>query len=101
MPKRPPAYRLTPDAPKRQPRPSAAARGYGHRWRIASRQFLTDNPLCLHCNEAGRTTAAQCVDHREPHRGDAGKFWDRNNWQPLCHACHAIKTGQERAGSNP
>ena len=99
MPTRPPSYDY--GRPSRQTlrgRPSAARRGYGRRWRIASRAYLDENPLCRSCGAGGRTTAAEVVDHRKPHRGDSGLFWDRENWQPLCKRCHDRKTATERAG---
>ena len=47
----------------------------------------------------GRYTKATDVDHIVPHRGDRDLFWDRNNWQALCHSCHSKKTAAE--DSNP
>ena len=38
------------------------------------------------------------VDHIVPHRGDMSLFWDVNNWQALCHECHARKTYAETLG---
>ena len=32
------------------------------------------------------------VDHIKPHRGDLKLFWDRSNWQALCHRHHSMKT---------
>jgi 5-methylcytosine-specific restriction protein A len=39
-------------------------------------------------------TAATLVDHVVAHRGDVGRFWDRDNWQPLCRSCHNAKTAR-------
>lgn len=66
-----------------QNRPSAAKRGYNHRWRVASKAFLKRFPQCARC--FGRATL---VDHIIPHKGDNKLFWDRSNWQPLCKPCH-------------
>ena len=30
------------------------------------------------------------VNHKVPHRGDQALFWDRANWEPLCHDDHDI-----------
>ena len=74
---------------------SASSRGYGNRWRRASKQFLEAHPLCEECRRQGRYTKATVVDHIVPHRGDMKLFWDRSNWQALCKRCHDQKTGRE------
>lgn len=38
------------------------------------------------------------MDHIVPHKGDMTLFWDRNNWQSLCSACHKRKTVLEDGG---
>jgi len=76
-------------------RDGAAARGYDSRWRKARARFLKANPLCVRCKEAGRLVKATVVDHKVPHRGDTGLFWDESNWQPLCKQCHDKKTMTE------
>jgi 5-methylcytosine-specific restriction protein A len=73
-------------------RPNAHARGYGKRWQKARYAFLTKFPLCRHCQQQGKTTAATVVDHIEDHKGDQRLFWDWRNWQPLCASCHSKKT---------
>ena len=74
---------------------SAGGRGYGSKWRSASRAYLREHPLCVECMKHGKYTQAAVVDHIVPHRGDSKLFWDRNNWQPLCKPCHDRKTGRE------
>lgn len=74
-------------------RPSANARGYTYRWRLASKAFLAEFPLCKHCLALGMVVAAALVDHIVPHRGDKKLFWRRDNWQSLCDDCHNRKTG--------
>ena len=71
---------------------------YGRRWREASRTYLRQNPLCRYCQQMGRLVTATVVDHITPHRGDAGRFWDANNWQPLCKRCHDSVKAKEEAG---
>jgi len=83
------------------------------RWRKARQTFLQRNPLCVYCQQIGRTTAAEVVDHIEPHKlgralesGDKAAikraqalFWDSTNWQPLCKHCHdAHKARLEHSG---
>ena len=74
---------------------SASSRGYDSRWRKARAQFLAEHPLCEECRKNGRYTKATDVDHIVAHRGDPELFWDRNNWQALCHVCHSRKTNKE------
>ena len=74
---------------------SANSRGYSRRWQNARKKFLAENPLCVMCLKEGKYTAAEVVDHITPHRGDAKKFWDVNNWQGLCKKHHDLKTGYE------
>jgi len=77
-------------------------RGYNYQWRQARRVFLMEHPLCVACERNGRLTAAQVVDHREPHQGDQERFWNRSNWQPLCVRCHNAKTASQDGGfGNP
>lgn len=94
---------------KDRERGSAASRGYGYRWAKTSQGFLRNNPLCRHCADRGRVTAAEVTDHIVPHRlaealasGEPERivearslFWDRSNWQPLCWTCHSRKTARE------
>ena len=74
-------------------RGSAAERGYDAKWRRARKLFLQRHPLCANCLSQGIVTPATVVDHIVPHRGDHRLFWDEQNWQPLCKACHDRKTG--------
>jgi len=72
---------------------------YGALWQKARAQYLSERPLCVMCEQAGRLAAASVVDHRIPHKGDAARFWDQANWQPLCKRCHdAGKQSQDRTG---
>ena len=74
-------------------RGSATERGYVAKWRRARKRFLRSHPLCANCLSQGVLTPATVVDHIVPHRGDHRLFWDEQNWQPLCKACHDRKTG--------
>lgn len=65
------------------------------RWKVAARRFLDRHPLCFDCGELGVVEPATDVDHVVPHKGDRGLFWDRSNWQALCHRCHGRKTARE------
>jgi 5-methylcytosine-specific restriction enzyme A len=102
MPNKPPVFRpahvLSPGQRRRvydRERGSAHARGYGSKWEKARAAFLAEHPLCSTCKEHDVLEPAVIVDHIQPHRGDAGLFWNQSNWQSLCKPCHDRKT---RAG---
>lgn len=62
------------------------------RWFRLRAQVLQDDPLCRECQAQGRVEPGVDVDHIVPHRGDLARFWNRENLQALCHACHSRKT---------
>lgn len=103
MPVRPqrhkPAAPVTPThaAPEQQ-RGTSSQRGYDYMWQQARAGYLAKHPLCVHCKASGRVTAATDLDHIIPHRGDKVLFWERSNWQGLCHPCHSVKTATEDGG---
>ena len=71
-------------------------------WQALRAAVLRDNPLCVHCLEHGRTTAARIADHITP--VSTGKteeqrkalMWDITNVQGLCDSCHNIKSAKEK-----
>jgi len=75
-------------------RGNSADRGYGRRWRKASKVYLMLNPFCAEHRAKGRVAAATVVDHVVPHKGDQALFWDQGNWQSLCKPCHDAKTAR-------
>jgi 5-methylcytosine-specific restriction protein A len=75
-------------------RGTAAQRGYNKRWQKARMSFLKRHPLCVECEVRGLLRPAQVVDHIIPHKGNKQLFWDRDNWQALCKACHDEKTAK-------
>ena len=82
-------------------RPSAAVRGYGHRWQKASKAYLRQHPLAVDIfkNHGGRLYRAECVDHITPVTGpDDPNFWRVSNWQGLTLADHSAKTVLEDGG---
>jgi len=103
MPVRPQRHKpVSPATPKHttpeQQRGSSNERGYTYRWQQSSKGYLAKHPLCVHCEQQDRVTVATDVDHIVPHRGDMVLFWDRANWQGLCHPCHSAKTAKEDGG---
>jgi 5-methylcytosine-specific restriction protein A len=79
-------------------RGSPRDRGYTGKWDKAAKRFLQENPLCAECARQGRTTMADLVDHIVPAKGDQKLFWDSENWQALCSACHNRKTNSRDGG---
>lgn len=89
------------DKHKRVPVRGAESKAW-HRW--YSLKVWTDDlrpnqlirePFCRECLRHHRRTRATDVDHVLPHRGDWGRFTDRENLQSLCHGCHSAKTMRE------
>lgn len=79
---------------EREPeRETSHRRGYTRRWSKISQHYLRANPMCVHCGGLATET-----DHVVPHRGDMELFYDANNWQALCRACHSRKTQAEVMG---
>ena len=58
-------------------------------------KWLSANPLCKACDQAGRTAAAMHVDHVVP-LADGGPDVEAN-MQSLCIPCHKMKTNRENA----
>lgn len=69
----------------------------GLRWRILIRDLFT----CCMCKRMETNDSLLVVDHRRPHRGDEGLFWDEGNLQTLCKTCHdSIKQRMDRTGQH-
>jgi|SRR5579872_6436534 len=69
------------------------------RWLSLRDDQLTREPLCRSCARRGQTVAAVVADHVKAHRGDPALFWDRENLQSLCQACHdGPKQREDRLG---
>jgi 5-methylcytosine-specific restriction protein A len=97
-------------------RPSGRQRGYTWQWEKERADFLAkpENAFCMKCKARGLLNSGTLrmdgtpetnprriglvVDHIVKHRGDPGLFWDRKNWQPLCHDDHDIRKQQEEHG---
>lgn len=74
---------------RRDHRPSAASRGYDHRWRILRAAYLRAHPTCVTCG-----APATDVDHIDG-RGPAGdNRW--TNLRALCHPCHSRRTAVDQ-----
>lgn len=63
------------------------------RWSILVRDLFT----CQRCKKVESNTRLLVADHKKPHRGDEVLFWDAENLQCLCKACHdSVKQSEER-----
>jgi 5-methylcytosine-specific restriction protein A len=98
-----PQRAIQPNRQKKQVdrREHASKRGYDHKWERYSLKYRNENPLCVRCLQAGRTTAAECVDHIQPVVDGQNDplFWTPENHQSLCWDCHTVKTQTEDKGS--
>ena len=86
------ANHVAPPPPGRK-RPSAAAQGYGRRWRRLRLWVLARQPICA---MPGCGKPAEHVDHVVP-KAQGGSD-DIENLQALCPACHSRKTVLQDGG---
>ena len=85
----------SPSAVGERERGTSAERGYGGAWQRARRNYLAVHPVCVDTYRRHMTVIvpATDVDHIAAVSGPADPlFWDVENWQALCHECHAYKT---------
>lgn len=64
------------------------------RWRKIRKIKINNNPLCEICEQFGRITPGDVVDHIQP-INQGGSQFDLRNLQTLCHSCHNRKSGRE------
>jgi 5-methylcytosine-specific restriction protein A len=96
MPRKPPVFSMRPRPPRPDARPSAHRRGYDAAWQRLRLVILGEEPLCRPCRQAGRTTAAEHVDHDVPL--SKGGTNDPANLVPMCQPCHSAKTAAQDGG---
>ena len=65
----------------------------GHKLRERRQYWFSRHPLCVHCEEMGKTTLAEELDHVVPLHKDGPD--DLSNVQGLCNACHQAKSAAE------
>lgn len=58
------------------------------RWKRLRQAHLDIDPLCVFCRRQEIVEIADVLDHITPHKGDVDLFFDPNNLQGLCFACH-------------
>jgi len=91
----PPGFRSSQERKAEQDKARLGVRLRGRAAVNRRAMWLTMHPLCEHCMQQDRITAATEVDHRVPRF--SGGADDETNLQSLCHACHVIKTNDERS----
>lgn len=64
-------------------------------WRIVRREALQQNRWCVECQENGRFTLAQVVDHKIPRRERPDLALEQSNLSCLCTRHHNSKTAKE------
>lgn len=72
------------------------------RWqRLREQTFTRDLYTCQmsDCGVVISEPRRRICDHRKPHRGDEALFWDPENLQTLCKACHDTAKQREEQGS--
>ena len=66
-------------------------------WKNTRKSVMIDNDwLCQECLRQGYYKQADVVDHIIELKDDWDKRLDKDNLEPLCNACHNIKTKEEQ-----
>lgn len=76
-----------------QRRGTPASRGYDRNWRKVRALQLARAPLCEHCTDEGRVTAASEVDHIDGNSRNN----DPSNLRSLCKPHHSRRTATDQA----
>lgn len=67
------------------------------RWINERKEYFSILPYCVHCLRQNRQTKANVLDHNKNIKQNPNiDFWDKSNWQGLCHTCHNRKTRNEQ-----
>ena len=61
------------------------------KWTALKSKLITADSCCCVCG----TKEKLHLDHIVPHRGSEELFFNEDNLQVLCEACHRVKTAQE------
>lgn len=65
------------------------------RWRRFRLMYLSEFPLCVHCESKGFAVEAKELDHIIQIK-KGGEMYSYNNLQGLCKSCHARKSAGEK-----
>lgn len=84
---------LAAQRPSERRRTTAAERGYDHRWRKVREFYISHNPLCEDCLDAGIVNAAHLeVDHVIPIAVRPDLRLSTENLRTRCRRHHTLKT---------
>jgi 5-methylcytosine-specific restriction enzyme A len=86
-----------PEPTRKEQKQVIEKRYHTHRWRLVSKLFIQENPLCVSCLEKGVVKESRVTDHKVRVK-DGADFWDSTNYQALCDQCHNRKRAKERWG---
>lgn len=67
---------------------------YGRQWKAFRMKYLTEHPLCVDCEEAGRLEPANEVHHRAKVKDEPELQYDCDNLMALCKTCHNARTAR-------
>jgi len=76
-------------------RGSPRERGYDSRWDRLALDFRRRHPFCIFCEQAGRDTLTDLVDHIIPVIDRPELRYDWENLCSLCRGCHGRKFQME------
>ena len=60
---------------------------YGRHWREVRTAYLSANPLCVMCQQAGKLIPADTVHHKQRLADGGNNYW--GNLMALCNECHS------------
>lgn len=70
---------------------------HNKKWQDLRKYKLSDSPLCEQCGKSARDANMETtlhIDHIIEHEGNTDLFYNFDNLQTLCDACHASKTAE-------
>lgn len=77
-------------------RGTPAERGYDSDWRKVRDVFIQEHPLCLFCEDEGKVTPAEVVDHIVSISEDPSLRLVKTNLRSLCKRHHDSRTAREQ-----
>jgi 5-methylcytosine-specific restriction endonuclease McrA len=69
-------------------------------WKILRATHISNQPLCVMCEEIGRLNPAKIVDHIQSVDEAPGRALDKTNLQSLCEWHHTVKTNNDKKLKN-
>ena len=69
------------------------------RWRNLRKEMLAEDPYCAGCRRLGRVGPAQELHHLISPMERPDLFYERDNLEFLCRACHLSETARQKCVS--